>query len=89
MNMICLKRMPMLKPSAMHWPFKSDIWALDTPQGRHSLSKLAELGNASFGPGTHWIQDEVVGASVSATPLERRSSESTCSNPDAEVHEST
>lgn len=73
MKMICLKRKPGAQISRFHWSWPGDIWALDTPTSREALTKLVDMGNATFGRGTHWIEEKTTGASISPTPIERRS----------------
>jgi hypothetical protein len=73
MNMIRLRRSPEVAISKFHFAFGGNIWALDTPKSRLSLSKLVDLGNAAYGPGSHWIEETCTGASIPPTPVERRS----------------
>lgn len=71
--MIRLRRNPSVAILKLHFPWSSNIWALDTAESRLSLEKLVSLGNASYGPGTHWIEESCTGLSIPPTPVERRS----------------
>lgn len=73
MNMIRLRRSAAVSVLKLHFAWDGNIWAMDTSGSRLSMSKLVVLGNSSYGPGTHWIEETCTGASIAPTPVERRS----------------
>lgn len=48
--------------------WQAGVWALDTPASRRALAKLVTLGNATYGKGTHWIEEH---DSETSCPLPR------------------
>ncbi|MDB5846662.1 MAG: hypothetical protein JWP29_414 [Rhodoferax sp.] len=44
-------------PSTLGFHWLPGVWAIDTPTSRISLNVLVDLGNASYGEGTHWIEE--------------------------------
>lgn len=45
------------RESIIDEPIQAGLWFPDTPENRRDLEIIAEAGNHTYGPGTHWIEE--------------------------------
>lgn len=71
-RMIRVMRIPGLEPPFGHFFWRGGVWALDSPASRQSLETLVDLGNTTYGTGTHWIEEHDSEASCPFSPPPQR-----------------